>query len=628
MPIKVYRIAELLAAAKAIIRGGVTGVGTEPGADMDLVVNAGARMFQGTQVAAVHVEQQTDPRQADAQRRDDLVDLLGLTFAKDATPARGLMAIIHSDGFTPGPFFLPAGYVFDLPGSAFGDGIARSYKTLSDYTHGAVVFASYPLASGSNIRKLRIKHADGVSALYGRALLVVTTDNGTGARIVSSKRANPEDQSLDLYNPLTGSLQGTSLELLEQFVLDSVVEVECVTPGAIGNAPCVKVTLPASTTAPDVYMLIEAGGGGDAVSEIDSDTPRIVRLIEDTLAMPPAFGNAQHWREIALACPTVDLDDAIIYEGLRAPGSKDIVCIGRRGSIRSSAFPDANLSFASWGNNARRIGDAQAEVVQAWCESQASYFDEIRVRAVEWDWRGNTLAGSDTVAFLSAVNTVAARITAQNGYGPDCGVALDVTPYVRHATRLYSPTNGVAIDASIQPGQRVWVTVGPSTTDGHHPFATIVTTVLSVDSARMFATVTDVSAVGPGADALDTAELVVLRWGSAGPLTQPCLDVVFAYFDQLGPGSYTEPPKGPGYMRHFNAFVTSPLPGQSVERWPPEGRSWSSGLRSTELRAALLAVQGVRNVSLSPVDDADELLDFDPSPLQTLALTGCIARYA
>jgi hypothetical protein len=40
-----------------------------------------------------------------------------------------------------------------------------------------------------------------------------------------------------------------------------------------------------------------------------------------------------------------------------------------------------------------------------------------------------------------------------------------------------------------------------------------------------------------------------------------------------------------------------------------------------------LSIAGVRAVSLSPAGSASELLDFDPVPLQTLALSGCVARY-
>jgi hypothetical protein len=624
-----YSLAELLAAAKAIIRG-VDGIGTEAGADLDLVVDAAARLFQGTQVAAAHIDQQADPSRADAQGRDQWVDLLGLQFAKPATPARGLVAFVHSGGFG-GPLFVPAGYVIDFPGSCFVDGVARSYRTTQDFTHVAAVTpaTSYELASGSSIRKVRVKSADGVTALRGRALLSIATDDGARVCITASKRVNTEDQSVDLYNAMSGTLQSTANEQITQYVLNSVIEVECTEVGAVGNAPRVIATYDASATAPDVVLLIEAGGGGDEVGDIDGDTARVVRMIEDTIAMPPAFGNAQHWREIALTCPDVDLDDAIVYQGVRGPGTMDIVCIGRSGSIRSSAFPDANLSFCGWGNNARRIGDAQVEILQSWCASHASYFDDIRVRSVEWDWRGNTLASGTlgAVSFLRAVCTVETRVTPQDGYGPDCGVTLDVTPYQRHASKLYSPTNGVRIDASLAAGQRVWVTVGPSTTDGHHSFATVVTTILSVDSDRMFVTVADLSAIGPAPNAYDNTALVALRWGSAGPLTQACLDATFAYFDGLGPGSYTEPPKGPGYMRHFNAFVTPALAGHAMTRWPAEGRRWSSGLRANELRASLLAVEGVKSVALAPVGASSEIVDFDATPLQTLALSGAVVRY-
>lgn len=625
-----YTIDELLTSAKAQVRGLIARVGTELGTDIDINVNAAVRLFQGAQVAAAHVHDQLDLRAtADADRRDSLVDQMGIVFAKPATTARGLVAFVRSGGFG-GPLFVPAGYVIDFPGTAFVDGVPRSYRTTQDFTHVPGVFPStaYVLASGSSLRKLRVRVADGVTKLQGRALLLVAQDNGTTTCAVVSKGVNAEDQSVDLYAPLTGTLQHTVTEVIQLYELNAVVEVEAVEPGSVGNAGRVIVLFDPSTTAPDGVMLIETGGGGESVGDIDGDTERVVRVIEDTLAMPPGFGNAQHWREIALACPDVDIDDAVVYQDVRGPGTIDIVCIGRSGSIRSSSFPGANLSFCGWGNNARRVGDAAVEIIQAWCSSQASYFDDILVRGVEWDWRGNTLANADTAAFMSAVCAVDVVVTAQSGYEPDCGASIDVTPALRHPTNLYSDTPGVPIDDRLDVGQRVWVTVGPSTTDGHHAFATVVTTILSVDHDRMYVTVADLTAIAPPTSSWDSTYYYALRWGSAGPLTQPCLDAVFGYFDRLGPGSYTEPPRGPSYVQHFSSAASPSLPGHALTRWPPEGRRWGSGLRATELRAELLAVPGVQSVEISPAGSPGELVDFDATPMQTLALSGCVVRAA
>lgn len=639
MALKLYKISELVAAAKAVIRGAPATalVGTEEGTDIDLTINAAARLFQGTQVAAAHVAQQLDlsptdgSTPADAQRRDQLIDQLGLVFTRDATPARGLMAITFDPAVTAGGFRMTAGSEITFPAALFGDGVERTFRLLEDVNHGGYFNADLQLAVGSGIRKIVPVSADGVDNFYDRTLLIVKSDGGTATYWAAVRTANQADKSLDLIGSLHGNMTSASTNRLDQFVHNCVVAVECTTPGKIGNAPYVRndfeATMAILPFALGIGILLEMGGGGDAIADIDPDTSRVVRLIEDTLAMPPSFGNLQHWREIALSCPDVDLDDAVVFQHVRGPGTIDIVCIGRSGSVRSSTYPDANLSFCFWGNNARRIGDVQAQVVERWCQSQASYFDDIKVRSIEWDWRGNTYIDNSPDAFLQAANGVVVEITPQDGYGPDCGASVDVVPHMRHATNLYAASSGLQIDPRLQPGHRVWVTVGHATSDVRHAFATVVTEILSISTDRTIATIADVSDLGPGTTALDGGLLQVLRWGSAGPLTQPVIDAVFAYYDQLGPGSYTVPPQGPGFVQHFQSGVAPALPGDGLARWPAEGRRWNSSLRASEIRAAIMAIPGVHGALLAPVGDDGGLFDFDPAVFKTLACNGVVALY-
>lgn len=629
MSLRVYRTSELLAAAKAAIRGTVSGVGTETGTDFDITLHAATRLLHGAQVAAAHVFEQLDPRTADAVNRDRMIDQYGLSFAKPATAARGLMAVFSD---MEGPYQLEAGTLIEVPGTAFHDGQARTYRTLESVDSPGEIGTVSGLASGSSAHKLRLKTSTGVSA-YGRGAVVRVVGNaGNSASLVVVRRANLEDQSLDLYFPARDGLRHSGEESAELYTRGVVVAVECVTPGALGNAWAASAHVSIAGLAdPAFIMLFEMGGGGEEVGDIDADQERVTRLIEDTIACPPSFGNAQHWREIALACPDVDLDDAVVYQHVRGPGTIDIVCIGRRGSLRAPTFPNARLDFAGWGNNSRRIGEVQAARIETWCRARASYFDDLRVRSVEWDYRGNTFAELGPTRFHEAVSRVDVSIEAEGGYGPDAGVALDVIPHLRDASRLYPARAGGLIHEAIQVGHRVWAVVGHATTNGRHPFVTVVTEVVSIAADRSYATIAPVTALAPGTpgeafEDSDPLDLCVLRWGTAGPVTEAVVSAVYDYFDALGPGSYVLAPKGPGHVERFSgADVAAPVPGVELTRWPPEGRRWSSGLRGSELRTQLVRIEGVRSVELGRL--ADDLLDYDPVPLATLALNGVLPRY-
>ncbi len=629
-----YAIAELIRAGKALLRGGsggVTQVGTEAFTDHDLTLHAAARLLQGNQVAAAYMEAQLDPRTIDATGRDRLVSLLGISIAHPATPARGLIALL-TDLSTP--YTIPAGTVIVFPAEAFADGIERGYRTLEDVDcPGAFATASALLAPGSGLHKLRPRWSAGVTRYSARDLAQVKADNGSSTWLVVARSANPSDQSLDLLTPVLGALHDTEAETVEHYTTGVVVSAECITPGAAGNAPPARAATEDTGVSPaPIALLLEMGGGGDEVGEASADAARTIRLIEDTVACPPGFGNVQHWRELALACPDVALDDVVVYQHVRGLGTIDLVCIGPSGGVRAPSYPDTDLRHVPWGNNTRVVGDVQAARVEAWCRSQASYFDDVCAHSVRWDYRGATYAEAGYLRFLQGVCRVDMNITPALGYGPDAGVVLEVTPHTRHASKLYPASIAGTIPPAIAPGQRVWAAIGPSTASGQHAFATVVTEVLSVAHDRSYLTiqpVTDLLAPNhalavPGTDALS---LQVLRWGTAGPVTQPAIDAVFSYFDELGPGSYPIAPKGPGYVQRFwGSELAAPMDEPAIHRWPPEGRRWSSGLRASELRARLLEVEGIAHVRLGKL--ADDLLDCDPAPLTTLSLNGVLPRYA
>jgi hypothetical protein len=625
-----YSVAELMNAGKALVRA-IGQIGTEFGTDHDLTLHAAARLLFGGQVAASHLYDALEPRTADATGRDAFSSLYGLVTEKPAVPARGLIALLTT---LDAPYKIAAGTLITFPAEAFVDGVERSFTTLEDVDcPGRFLSGTPSLSAGSGVHKLRPKSDVGVAAYRARDLAQVKADGGASTWLVVVRSANPDDQSLDLLTPLPGALRDVPSETVEHYTTGVVVSAECTVAGVIGNVSQARVEVEVDGISPSPFaVLIEMGGGADEIGAVHPDTERTVALLEDTQACPPGFGNAQHFRELALSCPDVALDDVIVYRHVRGPGTIDLVCIGPSGGLRAPSYPDTNLGYVPWGNNTRYIGEVQAARIAAWLKTRTSYFDDVRVRSVEWDYRGAALAESGDARFLQAVCRVDMNVTPAVGYGPDCGSVIEVTPHTRDAAKLYPSTITSGIPLALKPGHRVWAAVGPATTNGRHPFATVVTEVLSVAHDRSYATIQPVTDLLPDNYALavpgtSAFDLRIMRWGSAGPVTQPVLDATYAYFDRLGPGSYPIAPKGPGYVQRFwGPTLARPMPGLELDRWPPEGRRRSSGLRASELRAELLAVTGVERVGLGRL--ADDLLDYDPAPLMTLACVGVLPRYA
>lgn len=653
MALRFYKIRELVDAAKAQIRGAFAGVGTEDGSDLALLPAVAAHLLQGAQVAAKHVYDQMLPSTADATNRDRMVDYQGLVLEKTATKARGLLLITG-----PCSSRVAAGTVIAFPASSFADGVARSYKLLEDAPFRATTDQwTATIHSGSNEWNLRVSRTAGAPNLHGiEAKEVVRIKYGAGAdeyALVAIRRVNPLHQTIELYSPLPSRPVATQT-VVNTWVIDFetyagvVVAAECVTPGKAGNAGqgytgysfLPDPNVPNSPAIGEV-QIIEMAGGGDAVVGTDADTARVMRLLEDGAAGFPALGNMAHWREIAIACPDVDVDDAVVYQHARGPGTVDIVAIGRKQRMAPSVFPEARTDFTH-GLNGRRIGEVQATLVDAWCKSKASYHDDVLVRSVEYEYLGEDQDEDvwNSAEFFRSTPCLKLEITPQDGYGPDCGVTwAPINPHTDFTAggnvKLFPSTTDTTnpahqVDANLQPGQRVWVqlkTVAPPATGLNHigaPMITIVTTIQSIDRGRLFVTVPDLNGADGGSS---TARGVyygasILNWGPAGPLTQPVIDAVYDYYDQLGPGGYLNTPKDPTYVRQFQAGVSDVAihAGLALSRWPPEGRRWAGGFRLNELWSRFMAIKGVKSVGSG-------FHEFDPLPFHTLALRGVTPRY-
>lgn len=628
--ISVYKIRELVQAFKAQIRSTITGVGTEDNTDHGLIANVASYMFQGAQVGAVAVYEQLFPPTADAENRDRMVDYHGIVLTKEATKACGLILLLGDSAADP--YTLDTGSQIDFPGTCFPDGVARSYVTTEDaYFYDVNWSATYDAGTGSTEWKLRMTKTSLGSPAGGhmeqvadRHVYIIPGSGDFIEAMNAIRRVNRGESTIEGY--LSNTIKPTAGDAIVERPWACVVRAECTVAGKIGNysgpAYLKDVTDQTYTDA----RLLEMGGGGDAVTLVDTDE-RTVRVIEDTIAGAPSLGNLQYMRELALSCPDVDLDDAVVFQHARGPGTIDIVAIGRSGRVKSALF-DAVRNDFFMGYSYRRIGEEAAAKIERWMnerDSQGayvrlSYHDDVRVYSVEYDHNGESYDEWDNRDFYRSTTQFDMLVTALPGYGPDCGVALDYTPYTTvDYTKLY-PTS-LAVDPSLKVGDRVWVQLQRLGADSRIPYLTVVTTIVAIPSDYAYVEVADLTGA---ANATDITYMAIVRWGSAGPITQQVIDAVYDYFDGLGPGSYIETPKGPTYLRAFFASgAITPLPGVAINRWPSESRRWPSGLRWSELSARIVAIKGVRSVGV-----VGDMLDFDPLPLHTLAFRGVIPAYA
>jgi hypothetical protein len=254
----------------------------------------------------------------------------------------------------------------------------------------------------------------------------------------------------------------------------------------------------------------------------------------------------------------------------------------------------------------------QAAIVETWCKAKASYYDDVRVRSVEWDRRGTYPNGAG-VEFLRSSTSLLVVVQSMPGYGPDCGAFVGATPSVNNQLDRLYPASG-RIDERIRIGQRVTVHL-KSPHAQTYPLASVVTPIIGVDYDRRFALVANLTPIA-GLLVPYAATAVIDTWVAAGPLDQLVQTAVHDYFDGLGPGSYTTVPLDPTYQDDLSTPIR-PTSSIRIDRWPDEGRRWQGGLRKAALMAKIQAIPGVKSVTVQRLNQA-EGVDFDPAPLQTL----------
>jgi len=620
MALRIYTIRELLDAGKVKLRSLLAGVGTEDGSDFGLVLDVASRLFQGAQVSAVYILQQALPSTADAANLERLAELRAVTLEKPATKARGLLLFDGDAGGILAGGTRPAGTIIDFPAANTPDGIARSYVTLE-----AVEFGSPPAAPWTGATVSPLGSTSWRVRLSGIARDFVRVRQPFGIGIVfdtAIRRWDPFSGVAELYWSPPGFVpfHATTPTLTVKSAAGYVVAAEAVLAGKDGNMGPDAFT---ETINSGTVRIMQMGGGWEDDSAIDPTDARVVRMLEDEIAAGASLGNLQQIRELALACPDVALDDAVVYRGVRGPSSIDVVAIGRSQRTTIATAPDARYEM-HLGVNGRQIGDVQAQRIQdyllgegPYSERLVSFFDDVRVVQLDYDRNGQNEDYDEYTAAAWARSCTDLRIVVspKPGFRADSGFGLaqvHASPTVPTNAQLHPDAPATEVDPRLRVGDRVWVTVGDNAdTLSLRSYATIVTPITGFARDRAYATIDPL--VGG----------TVIEWGTAGPVMQPMLTAIFDYFDELGPGSYREAPKDPGYVRKFsaNGLDAAPELGKVIDRWPSEGRRWRSGFRSAELMQRLLAVEGVRSVTIP-------FADFDPLPLHKIWLRGAQVLYA
>ena len=275
-----------------------------------------------------------------------------------------------------------------------------------------------------------------------------------------------------------------------------VLEVECDTTGVEGNISAGEYLTHAISGLGANAIVLEMSGGAS-----DADDAELRSRVLAYKQERPGAGNRADYREWARETPDVGVLDAFVYPSYRGLGTVDLVCFGVPGR--------------------RALGTASNALVLAYIQSKASGHDDIRVR---------TLTDGSSV-------DVELVLTPGTGYEPDwLGVAA--TSGVSTTTQL-SCASSTAYDA-IEIGDRVVVhTLAAGRTRLEQ--RTVVGKaglILSLDPSEPL-----LSAPASGASV----------W-PGGPLVQPTIDAVDAYFDALGPGDF-EATRYPSYDETGDAVV-------------------------------------------------------------------------
>lgn len=605
-----YTAEQLGSFARAVVRAAGLAVGTESGSDVGVTLDAAARLLMGAQVAAKHAYDQLLPVTSTAQTLSEELERLAIDYSKGPTKARGRMIV---SGLSP----IRAGTKFDLPADIFHDGVARTVVVTSGYepratVDGSNVSTTVTVGLGSTRSRVRLMSA--VHASYVRVGDVLfngsTLSPDTAVAVVTAINS---DQSLSVSPPFPASIPNGADLTVYGYV--GVVDIEADEAGPGGNS---QTGYFFDEESGHGLMVLSLTGGSDGEERQPADIARAAAWVQDHRAWPPGAGNAQHWREIVLRCPTVYVDDAVVFMGTRGPSTIDIVAIGPSARLSAPGFLSARTDFVSGGGNSRVLGAAAIAELQSWADSNAAYHDDVRVLPVTHEYRGQGTTSASDRTHLADISAVDITVTPAFGYGNDVGQNWQSIGHTAYADteRLYA----TGTMPPFQVGHRVWYRLIAGDSDGQLAL-TVVAPIVAVSRNRDYVTVGDFAKLARIVDPTRfLPKLEVLDWGTAGPLTQPVLDAIYDYYDALGPGSFVTPEYGASYQVARGHAGVRTFPSARHRRWPTEGYRWSSGVRTGMLLARIRSIPGVISAQMAGTSMAPVAIDYDPCPLKTAAL--------
>lgn len=615
-----YTLAELKAGFRAIIRGGsyTSSLDTGPQSDSGVMGEVVSLMWQGMQVAAVYAYNQLVPATADQTNIERMQRLHGTVRTRPATKARGRLVLMDLNSASGADTEVVAGTVMTTTSFFQGEELVRNLVLTTTCNAVLPAWTGKTVGFGSTSRCIFVRpDVDGI------AVGDVISVGGGGVLYVREV-----DYDADAFYPFawTGTLPaeptaGATLTAER----GGIAEWESDVAGLAGYAPpYASIDL---TDYPGLQygFVLDCGGMGD---EIPLDEAYDLKHLEDEIAGHAGHANHQHYRELALACPDVQLDDAFVYSGVRGPGSVDVVCVGRSGGFSFERAPDLELRHFIGGY--RFIGDVAARKVAEWMKGKTPYLADVRVLAMEPDFSGpDRDDGTETTNWNTGIEAVV-YVTPMPGYEgdtfpTDTAFTFDAILPIGDETfarRVFDSTPA-GIRSDIAVGQRILIAqpyIG-SLTAGRAPYFSRVVTITNIDPVDREWFDVDQPLFG------GVTGSVSGYWFPAGPLTQPCLTAIHDMFDAMGPGSFPTRPVSVAYANELG--VTAPFNDidrqDAMVRWPPEDRRMPSSYRASEIVRAVSAVPGVRSVRVTGL--FGEFADYDPMPFQRLSPRGVIVVY-
>lgn len=364
--------------------------------------------------------------------------------------------------------------------------------------------------------------------------------------------------AVDVYEPFeTAPASGVAITRRRS----AVVNVTASASGKLANklaGEVLTITSPAGAP-PNQFLdavVLEMTGGGD------EETPDELRArTVDHFAHEPGAGNPEQFRTWARETPGVRVGECFVFVGFRGLGTIDLIPTGVTGQRYMGTAGGPTLELI----------DANVRDTAAHGEG-AHYADDVLLRE-------RVYRSPDQDVDL----TVEPRLGWEPDWSGSASFVVDAGSTTTSVTVTSSPVG------TIEVGDRVLVPV----TSAGRP------TLIQRTAVSVGATAIGLDSALPAAPSAGA----VVRTG--GPLAQPLIDAIDAYFDGLGPGVY-DPITGAIWVRH-----------------PDPAVSGDDEVKLNALVVAAMAVTGVFDVAFSV-----PLLDVRPPPQLTMRLGQLTIRHA